>query len=158
QDLKRNMAMGGGEFLASFSTLLGCEEAAKPAFFRMAQQRYERIVPSASATPIDLLVSVKREIKAEPALAAACSDDRAVARARAPGARRAAAPGATRARAPAARAPAATAKKYPRGRAARAGARPRAGGGVARRARRRRARRRGRGGPRPEAGREPHLA
>src|SRR5450432_2687117 len=30
QDLKRNMASGGGEFLTSFATLLGCEESAKP--------------------------------------------------------------------------------------------------------------------------------
>jgi hypothetical protein len=81
QDLKRNMATGGGEFLASFATLLGCEDAAKPGFFRMTQLRYERIVPSTATTPMGLLVSVKEQIKADPALAAACSDERAVARA-----------------------------------------------------------------------------
>src|SRR5215471_19562951 len=34
QDLKRNMATGGGEYLASFSTLLGCEDTAKPTFYK----------------------------------------------------------------------------------------------------------------------------
>ena len=38
-DLKRNMAAGGGEYLRSFSSLLGCEESAKPAFFKMTQER-----------------------------------------------------------------------------------------------------------------------
>jgi hypothetical protein len=80
-DLKRNMASGGGEFLASFSTLLGCEERAKPVFFRMTQERYETILPTEKTSPIEMLVSVKRELKASPALAASCSDERAIARA-----------------------------------------------------------------------------
>src|SRR4029078_11600959 len=37
QDLKRNMAAGGGEFLTSFSSLLGCEDTAKPALAHMTQ-------------------------------------------------------------------------------------------------------------------------
>jgi hypothetical protein len=81
QDLKRNMAAGGGEFLASFSTLLGCEESAKPVFFKMTQDRYEAVVPSEKTGPIDVVVAVKQEIKANPQLANACSDERAVARA-----------------------------------------------------------------------------
>jgi hypothetical protein len=81
QDLKRNMAMGGGEFLASFSTLLGCEESAKPAFFKMTQQQYSAIVPSDSISPVAMVGAVKAQIKAVPALATACSDARAIARA-----------------------------------------------------------------------------
>lgn len=80
QDLKRNMAMGGGEYLTSFSTLLGCEEAAKPAFFKMSQAKYGTLVPTAETTPVALVTSVKEQIKADPALAAQCSDERAVAR------------------------------------------------------------------------------
>src|SRR5688500_13970859 len=38
QDLKRNMAAGGGEYLASFATLLGCEDIAKPTFAKMRQE------------------------------------------------------------------------------------------------------------------------
>jgi hypothetical protein len=81
QDLKRNMASGGGEFLTSFSTLLGCEDSAKPTFFKMTQTKYESILPATSTTPMGMLSSVKREIKADPSLANACSDERAVARA-----------------------------------------------------------------------------
>jgi len=81
QDLKRNMATGGGEFLASFSTLLGCTDSAKPTFFKMTQDKYESILPTEKTTPIAMLTSVKAEIKASPALVGACSDERAVARA-----------------------------------------------------------------------------
>ena len=52
RDLKRNMASGGGEFLTSFSTLLGCEESAKPLFFKMTQDKYEAILPSGPWMPI----------------------------------------------------------------------------------------------------------
>ncbi len=81
QDLKRNMAAGGGEYLASFSTLLGCEDAAKASLFKMAQSRYESILPSETTTPVELVVNVKSEIRKTPDLANACSDQRAVARA-----------------------------------------------------------------------------
>ncbi len=82
EDLKRNMAAGGGEYLRSFSTLLGCEEWAKPAFFKMTQERFDRISPSEKAGPIELVVATKAEIRANPALALACSDEHAIARAR----------------------------------------------------------------------------
>jgi hypothetical protein len=81
-DLKSNMAAGGGEYLRSFSTLLGCEDAARPALFKMAQARFGVILPSERSGPIDLVVGVKAQISADPALAQACSDERAVARAR----------------------------------------------------------------------------
>src|SRR5262249_33013535 len=58
QDLKRNMAAGGGEFLSSFATLLGCEDTAKASLAKMTQDRYETIVPSAETTPVQLLSSV----------------------------------------------------------------------------------------------------
>jgi hypothetical protein len=81
QDLKRNMASGGGEFLTSFATLLGCEESAKPALAKMTQAKYESILPSEKSTPMDLVSGVKSQIKVDPALAGMCSDERAVARA-----------------------------------------------------------------------------
>jgi hypothetical protein len=81
QDLKANMAAGGGEYLASFATLLGCEDSAKPTFARMAQDKIETLVPSTSTTPIQTLMSVKQQIKASPSLAASCTDERAIARA-----------------------------------------------------------------------------
>ena len=81
QDLKRNMASGGGEFLMSFSTLLGCEDSAKPMFFKMAQEKYESILPSVKTGPIDLVVGVKAQIRADARLVNACTDQRAIARA-----------------------------------------------------------------------------
>jgi len=81
QDLKRNMASGGGEFLTSFATLLGCEDNAKPVLAKMTQAKYESILPSEKSTPMDLVSGVKVQIKADPQLAGSCSDERAVARA-----------------------------------------------------------------------------
>jgi hypothetical protein len=81
QDLKRNMATGGGEFLTSFATLLGCEEPAKPALAKMTQVKYEVILPTEKTTPMEMLLGVKTQIKADPMLASSCSDERAVARA-----------------------------------------------------------------------------
>ncbi|HET6284629.1 MAG TPA: DUF3015 domain-containing protein [Polyangia bacterium] len=81
QDLKRNMATGGGEFLTSFATLLGCEASAKPVLAKMTQAKYENILPTEKTTPIEMLSGLKAQIKADPALAGSCSDERAVARA-----------------------------------------------------------------------------
>jgi hypothetical protein len=81
RDLKRDMAAGGGEFLNSFSTLLGCEDSAKAKLGKMTQQKYETIVPSDTTTPMQLLSSVKAQVKATPELAKGCSDERAIARA-----------------------------------------------------------------------------
>jgi hypothetical protein len=81
QDLKRNMASGGGEFLTSFATLLGCEDNAKPVLAKMTQAKYESILPSEKSTPMDLVSGVKVQIKLDPQLAGSCSDERAVARA-----------------------------------------------------------------------------
>jgi hypothetical protein len=70
QDLKRNMAAGGGEFLSSFATLLGCEDGAKASLAAMTQSRYEAIFPAANTSPMQMLGAVKAEIQATPALAA----------------------------------------------------------------------------------------
>jgi hypothetical protein len=75
------MASGGGEFLTSFATLLGCEDSAKPTLAKMTQAKYESILPTVKSTPMDLVSGVKAQIKADPQLAGSCSDERAVARA-----------------------------------------------------------------------------
>lgn len=81
QDLKRNMAMGGGEYLGSFATLLGCEESAKAELGKMTQEQFEVIFPSSNTTPVEMLHTVKAQIAASPALQGGCSDERAIARA-----------------------------------------------------------------------------
>lgn len=80
QDLKRNMAAGGGEFLSSFATLLGCSDSSKPAFAKMTQEKYEAIFSTTETTPMQMLKNVKSEIKSS-LLSGACSDERAIARA-----------------------------------------------------------------------------
>ncbi len=81
QDLKRNMAAGGGEFLTSFGTLLGCTDTAKVELAKLTQDKYETIVPASDTSPMQLLTSVKGQIKSTPSLAGSCSDERAIARA-----------------------------------------------------------------------------
>ena len=81
RDLKRDMAAGGGEFLSTFGTLLGCEDSAKPKLAKMTQEKYETLVPTDETTPMQLLSSLKTQIKATPVLAQSCSDARAIARA-----------------------------------------------------------------------------
>jgi hypothetical protein len=81
QDIKANMAAGGGEFLASFATLLGCEDSSKVTLAKMSQDKFEVIVPSAATTPIQMLTTIKQQIKASPTLATSCTDERAIARA-----------------------------------------------------------------------------
>jgi hypothetical protein len=81
QDLKRNMAAGGGEYLTSFSTLLGCEESAKPTFFKMTQDKYESLLPTEKTGPLDMVVAIKAQIRSDARLANACTDERAIARA-----------------------------------------------------------------------------
>jgi hypothetical protein len=81
QDLKANMAAGGGEFLSSFATLLGCEDSAKQGLAKMSQEKFEVIVPNTSTTPIQMLTAIKQQIKTSPTLATTCTDERAIARA-----------------------------------------------------------------------------
>jgi hypothetical protein len=81
QDLKRNMAAGGGEFLMSFATLLGCEDSAKPTLAKMTQSKYESILPTEKTTPMQMLSGVKTQIKSDARLSQSCSDERAIARA-----------------------------------------------------------------------------
>ena len=80
QDLKRNMAAGGGEFVTSFASLLGCEDSAKAPLAKMTQAKFETIFASPKTTPMQMLAAVKSQISATPALANSCSDARAVAR------------------------------------------------------------------------------
>ncbi len=81
QDLKRNMAAGGGEYLTSFSTLLGCDDGAKAGLAKMTQEKYAVIIASSKTTPIQMLSAVKSQIKASSTLSGSCSDERAIARA-----------------------------------------------------------------------------
>ena len=71
-DLKRDMAAGGGEYVTSFATLLGCDDATKPALAKMMQARYETLLPSEGTTPGELLAGVHAQISADANLATGC--------------------------------------------------------------------------------------
>ena len=47
----------------------------------MTQDRFEAILPSTKSGPMDLVVGVKAQIKADARLVNACTDERAIARA-----------------------------------------------------------------------------
>jgi hypothetical protein len=72
-DLKRDMATGGGEYLQSFATLVGCDDQTKPAFAKMMQTRYEALLPSERTTPVELVTSVHAQLDADPQLGAGCT-------------------------------------------------------------------------------------
>jgi hypothetical protein len=71
-DLKREMAAGGGEYVTSFATLLGCDDASKPALAKMMQARYETLLPSERTTPVELVAGVHAQIDADAKLATGC--------------------------------------------------------------------------------------
>lgn len=66
--LNREAAEGGGENLAAFAEVLGCEEQA---FARMSQEKYDALFQSGEAS--DVLGSYVREIQSTPDLAESCS-------------------------------------------------------------------------------------
>lgn len=60
ENLTTDMASGGGEYLASFGTLLGIPEDQRAAFFALAQGQYETLIQSDSLTPANLIAGLDR--------------------------------------------------------------------------------------------------
>ena len=56
--LKREMAMGQGEYVTSFAHLLGATEAEVPALVSLFQQNYGNLFPSATTTSGELMASL----------------------------------------------------------------------------------------------------
>ena len=67
--LERELAAGQGEYLSSLSALSGCK--AEP-FAALAKARYEKLLPSASTTPSELLKNIDQEILSDRSMAKAC--------------------------------------------------------------------------------------
>jgi hypothetical protein len=69
QQLSREMAQGGGEYLSGLSTLMGCKtDAQKQAFSQLAQTRYEKLFPSDSTDSSAMLSNLRSEMSADPVL------------------------------------------------------------------------------------------
>ena len=71
EPLTMQLAEGSGEYVEGLATSMGCGDAA--AFGRALQKNYRMILKGASDTPFELYDRVKRQIEADPALAASCS-------------------------------------------------------------------------------------
>jgi hypothetical protein len=70
--VSQDMASGGGEYLSALGGLLGCNKASLPMLSELAQRRYDKIIPSENTDAQAMLVNLKAEMAAEPALARQC--------------------------------------------------------------------------------------
>lgn len=70
--LSRDAAVGNGEYLAAFATLLGCEQPSHDKLFSVAQAKHEAIFAD-DAQPSMVLDSMKSEAKADETLRNSCS-------------------------------------------------------------------------------------
>lgn len=73
ENLERDMASGGGEYLAAFSTLLGCDPSLTPAVGEFAQANYGKTFPSESTSASDALVSFKGALASNDTFAHGCT-------------------------------------------------------------------------------------
>jgi hypothetical protein len=60
ENLKQDMAMGRGEYLASLSSLMGVAPARQDEFFALTQAHYTTLVRSEQTTPAEMLVALNQ--------------------------------------------------------------------------------------------------
>lgn len=70
-NVMRDAAAGGGEYIATFATLLGCDESVQTEFSRVSQDRHIDLFDAQD--PRDVLVNFKAVAGAEPSLRNACT-------------------------------------------------------------------------------------
>jgi Protein of unknown function (DUF3015) len=66
--LQEDMALGGGEHLASLATLLGVPNDRQPEFFALAKEQFPSLVNSAGTTSNELIAALDRELAMRPYL------------------------------------------------------------------------------------------
>lgn len=66
--LRREMAIGKGEYVETFASLLGATDASKPAMLQLFQKEYASLFPSTSTTSGDLLSTLSAKIAQHPEL------------------------------------------------------------------------------------------
>lgn len=71
--LAKEMAVGQGEQLATFASLLGCPTVKQTHFNAVAKQNYTAIFASDTTTPVEMLTAVKSVMSSDTELASACS-------------------------------------------------------------------------------------
>lgn len=62
EQVKQDMALGGGEYLASLGSLLGVPDDQQERFFAFAQEHYATLVRSDEITPAELLAALDRAL------------------------------------------------------------------------------------------------
>lgn len=67
ENLKQEMAQGGGEYLSSLATLMDIPAEHQGAFFSMTQEKYTSLVKSGTTTPDEMLVVLNQELSAQQA-------------------------------------------------------------------------------------------
>jgi hypothetical protein len=60
ENLKQDMAMGRGEYLASMGSLMGVTPAHQDEFFALMQTHYTTLVRSEQTTPAEMLVAINQ--------------------------------------------------------------------------------------------------
>lgn len=73
RDLSKEIAAGGGEYVDSLASLMGCSKAATPDFARFAQSRYEVLFPARDTAPQAMLKTLRKEMAKDATLATSCS-------------------------------------------------------------------------------------
>ena len=66
--LRREMAIGKGEYVETFASLLGATDATCPAMLKMFQSEYASLFPSVKTTSTDLLSQLSVKIAQHPEL------------------------------------------------------------------------------------------
>jgi len=67
--LGAELAAGSGQYETSLAAMSGCKADKFAAF---AKENYEKLLPTASTTPLELLSNLDKEILSDPAMAKAC--------------------------------------------------------------------------------------
>lgn len=67
-NLSEEMAKGAGEYVTAFASLLGADEATRPALLRLFQERYEVLFPSEETTALEMLEALRAELARHPEL------------------------------------------------------------------------------------------
>ncbi|MBE2293754.1 MAG: DUF3015 family protein [Phycisphaerales bacterium] len=66
EQLRNDMAAGQGEYLDSLATLLGVSSNQQPAFFAFTKDKFSVLFPNEQTTSTEMLVTLEREMRADP--------------------------------------------------------------------------------------------
>jgi hypothetical protein len=66
--LRREMAAGQGEYVNTFASMLGANEATRPQMVRFFQSEYQNLFPNAQTTSSEMLQSVAQKLSQHPEL------------------------------------------------------------------------------------------